>query len=241
MKAIILAAGVGRRIKNFTKDPKCLIQIKKEPLIIRTIKLLEKHGIYDVLIVVGYKANKVVETVRKHHLKARFMKNKDFTEGSILSLWCARRDFRGDILIIDGDLYFEEALIEKIVNSKQKNFFLIDSKEKKDKEAVIVGFNRKKAQSLARGLKGRFPVSGEWAGFLKLAPSGTKELNKTLERKIREGERKLGYEFIIPELFKKLNISYERVDGLNWVEIDYPKDVTKAKRLSDVRSSRRLS
>lgn len=231
MKAIILAAGVGKRLKKFTSDPKCLIKIDKEPLIIRNIKLFNKFNIREIVVVAGYKAEKVIKAVEKYNLEVKFIINNDFTEGSILSLWCAAEEFEKDILIMDADLYFEEALLTKLLESKKRNFFLIDTKAKRDNEAVIVGFKDNRAVALERGLKGEYPVSGEWAGFLKLSGSASKKIKNLLKEKVSNGERKIGYEFIVPHLFDRIAISYELADGLKWVEIDFPKDVNKARHL----------
>ena len=228
MKAIILAAGVGKRIRRFTNNPKCLIKIKNKPLIIRTLLLLKKFNLRDVVVITGYKAGKVVETIKGYHLRVRNIENNNFREGSILSLWCALEGLRGGVLIIDADLCFEEAVLRKAMESKKKNFFLIDSKTRRDSEAVMVGFKNSRAIALKRGLTGRYDTIGEWAGFLKLSDSGTKRLNKLLKKKVSCGERDIGYEFVIPELFDKVAISYEPIDGLKWVEIDFPKDVKRA-------------
>lgn len=232
MKAVILAAGIGKRLKGFTRNPKCLIKIKDDPLIIRTIKLLRKFNFKDIVVVVGYRAQQVINELKKHRLKVEIVKNDHFAEGSIISLWKAKHEFGKDILIIDSDLYFQKELIERVTRSKKRNFFLIDTKAKQDNEAVRVGFKGNRAVALARGLNGEYGILGEWAGFLKLSSSGSKKLRQLLEEKISSGKRKIGYEFIIPHLFKKIAISYELIDDLNWIEIDYPGDVAKARNLS---------
>lgn len=224
-----MAAGVGSRLKGFTDKPKCLIRITKEPLIVRNIRLLKKSGIKEAVVVVGYKSDDIIKTVKRHGLEVRFVKNDDFTDGSILSLWRAAGVLKGDILIMDADLYFEESVARSIARSKKDSFFLIDSTVRGDKEAVMVGFEGNRAVALERGLKGDYKVLGEWAGFLKLSGAAAAKLKKLLARKIAGGEKKMGYEFLIPELFDKVRISYELIDGSKWVEIDFPKDVRRAK------------
>ena len=232
MKVIILAAGVGKRIRGVTKDPKCLIRIKDEPLIVRNIRILKSYGINSVVVVSGYKHGKLVKAVRSAGLKVKFIENADYRDGSIISLWRAAEELRGDIVIMDADLYFEGALVENIMRSRKNNFFLIDTKAKKDKEAVIVGFKKGRAAVLERGLRWQSGVCGEWAGFLKLSAAGAAKLRSLIKNKVSLGERKVGYEFIIPELFEKITISYELIDGLKWVEIDFPKDLKRAMSLS---------
>lgn len=231
MRAIILAAGMGRRLRSFSSGPKCLIKINEDPLLIRSIKLLRKNNIKDITVVIGYKSGEVVNAVKKSHLRVKFKKNNDFSQGSILSLWHAREELQKEILIMDADLYFEESLLVRVAASPRSNFFLIDSTARKDGEAVIVGFINNRAVALQRGLKGAYQVCGEWAGFLKLSGCAVDRLKKLLIKKVSSGERNIGYEFIIPELFSKVRISYELIDGLKWTEIDFPKDIKMAKSL----------
>lgn len=231
MKTIILAAGIGKRLRRFTKLPKCLVKIKNEPLIKRYISLLQGVKNNDIVLVVGYRASEVIKTLKKYRLRVNVIKNDNFREGSILSLWTARDKLRGNVLLMDGDMYFENGLINTVVKSKKSNFFLIDRKVKYDNEAVMVGFRNNRAVALARGLKGNYAAIGEWAGILRLSPPASKRLRKLLEKKISSGERKVGYEFIIPGLFKNIPISYELIDGLKWTEIDTPQDVNKARCL----------
>lgn len=232
MKAIILAAGEGKRIKEFTTNPKCLIKIKNEPLIVDCIKSLNKGNVKDIVVVVGYKREKVTEKLKEFHLNAKVLNNDDFLDGSILSLWTARKELQGEVIIMDADVYFDKGLLDIIINSPKGDFFVIDAQAKRDNEAVIVGFKKGRAVALARGLKGYYPVAGEWAGFLKFSSAGAKELRKIVEKKVSSGERKIGYEFIIPDLFAKVPLSYELIGDLNWIEIDFPKDVKRAKALN---------
>lgn len=218
-------------MRSVTRGPKCLIRINRQTLIGRIISLLNGSGIKDITVVVGYQAEEVVSALEKCRLKARIIENRDFGRGSILSLWAARDKLKGDLLLVDADLYFEKKVIQLIIRSRKKDFFLIDTASGKDEEAVRVGFRNNRAVKLARGLKGNYPVIGEWAGFLRLSGSAAIELKELLSKLIDAGERKLGYEFIIPGLFKKAAISYELTSGLKWTELDYPKDIKKAKRL----------
>lgn len=231
-KAIILAAGRGKRLKRLTELPKCLLKVNGEPLIARYIAILRACGVREILIVAGYKADKVKAAVRRSVPKVTVVENPEFNKGSILSLWQARKQLAGEVMILDGDLYFEEEFIRRAVRSRKKDFFLIDRRSAQDKEAVVVGFRKGRALGLARGLTGRFAVLGEWAGVLRLSSSAASVLRRLLERLVSEKVEDAGYEFIIPLLFKRVALSYELVDDLKWVEIDFPKDFRKALNLS---------
>ena len=236
MRIIVFAAGTGRRLRNEIAAPKCLIEINGETLLARYVKIFHHLNLTDINLVVGYKQGMIKEYLNSL-LKdwtdkgIRMIYNTNFTEGSILSLYEAREALFGDVLLIDGDMIFEPAMIEKIIVSRKKDFFLIDRISRYDDEAVRVGFNNQRAVDLARGLKGQYDVIGEWAGCLKLSAQGSKYLKTLVVKKVMNGERKAGYEFIIPLLFETLPISYELIDGLKWIEIDFPGDMELAKKL----------
>lgn len=232
MRAIILAAGVGRRLERFTHDPKCLVKIGAEPLIVRSVRLLNECGIKNITVVTGYKAGKVKKVIRSYGLKVKTRNNPDFKRGSILSLWQGMCGVKGGLIIMDADLYFEKGVMQKMADSKKKDFFLIDTTSGKDSEAVNVGFRLSRAVALARGLKGKYAICGEWAGILKISERCAAALKDICRNKVSSGETDTGYEFIIPELFKNHRISYELIDGMKWVEIDFPKDVKRARGLS---------
>lgn len=163
--------------------------------------------------------------------KVRTFYNKNYHEGSIISLYKAKQDLEGEVLIMDGDLHFESSMIETIIRSRKENFFLIDTTNQMDDEAIFVGFHDDKAVQLARGLRGKYHVLGEWAGCLKLSAAGAKLLREILNSEISRGERQSGYEFIIPRLFRTTSISYELVEKVKWIEIDFPHDIDRARAL----------
>ncbi len=236
MRVIILAAGMGKRIKSCFNDPKCLIAINGETLLERYLKILQYFGIEDIILVVGYKHHKILNmlnTLEKIGLtrKVRILLNNDYREGSIVSLYEAKQYIEGDVLIMDGDLYFEPEMVEIAIESQKNNYFLIDTASQKDNEAIFVGFNDENAVQLDRGLKGEYHVLGEWAGCLKLSAAGVKQIRKILSSEICLGKRQSGYEFILPKLFETTAISYELVDDVKWTEIDFPYDIQKAKKL----------
>jgi len=236
MRVIVLAAGMGKRLENRIGSPKCLIEIDGETLLERYLKILQHFGLWDIVLVVGYEHIQIIDKLKKTKFKClkenlRTIYNGNYEKGSILSLYQARGELDGDILIMDGDMYFEPALVKTIVNSSKKNFFLVDRTAQYDNEAVFLGFSNGKAADLARGLRGNYDILGEWAGCLRLSQIGSYMLKKLILEKVSEGQQEAGYEFIIPELFDKFPISYELVDGIKWVEIDFMDDIERAKRL----------
>ena len=237
MRAIVLAAGSGNRLRSAFEDPKCLIPIGGVPLLARYMEGFSWVGIREVILVLGYRMEKVVEYAKSLNstLSILFLENKAYGKGSTLSLLSAKDWLNGDLLLMDGDLCFEKDFLAKAIACPKPNFFLIDSNAVNDGEAVLVGFKNHRAVSLSRGLEGDFDLIGEWAGVLKLSPDGSSMLCDVVSREVEQGNIDGGYEFVIPQIFDHIDLSYELADGIDWVEIDFPGDIEKAQKMFQMR------
>ncbi|MBU9848562.1 sugar phosphate nucleotidyltransferase, partial [Rahnella aceris] len=125
MKAIILAAGLGSRLRPITNDrPKAMVTMLEEPTLFRTIKQLMDVGIKEVTIVVGYKQEMVIKEINKYfgEGKIKFIKNEIFGEsGTALSFYLAAKETDSDVLMLEGDVLFETQLLKRIVGSEISN------------------------------------------------------------------------------------------------------------------------
>ncbi|MCL2283499.1 MAG: phosphocholine cytidylyltransferase family protein [Fibromonadales bacterium] len=123
MKAVILAAGVGSRFKEFTKDkPKCLLDIGGETLLDREIRFLNELGFEknDIIVMGGYKAEML------EGRNARIVLNElyDKTDNSFTLGLALEQLAEEDAIIMDGDLLFEREMLSEILNCKEKNAVL---------------------------------------------------------------------------------------------------------------------
>ena len=107
MKAIILAAGVGKRLWSVTQHrPKCLIELGGRSLLDRSLESLSANHVGQVMLVVGYRQDMIREAVGTglYGLSVNYIVNQDYHRGSISSLWEARQGFDDDVLIMDADI-----------------------------------------------------------------------------------------------------------------------------------------
>lgn len=103
MKAIILAAGEGRRLRPLTDDrPKCLVPFLGQPLIEHTLRTLRGAGISDITVVTGYRADRLED------LDVRTRHNPSYASTNMVhSLFCAEDVMEGDdVLVVYGDIVF---------------------------------------------------------------------------------------------------------------------------------------
>src|SRR5262249_27911871 len=100
MTAIVLAAGVGKRLLGTSGGrPKCLIEVGGRSLLIRLLESLAAAGVRSALVVTGFGDDQVRATLAAgvDGIEIRCLTNPRFREGAILSLWTAREALNGDV------------------------------------------------------------------------------------------------------------------------------------------------
>ena len=233
MKALILAAGIGKRLKS--NVPKILLKIGNKSLLERHLKNLLSLGVRNIGIVIGYKSNQLINFIKKIDKKKniKIFKNSRYKLGSIVSLVCASKFFRtkGDLILMDGDVFYDNKILKKLINSKKKNCLLIDKKFEKGEDPVKVCIKNKKIFDFGKIVNQTFDYQGESVGFFKFSnQSSLKFLNQS--RKIMKSNKNLMYEEAIQKIIKekKIRMDFENITNLPWIEIDFKKDLIFAKK-----------
>jgi len=234
MKAIILAAGIGKRIGKYGNKPKCLIEIEGKTLLERYLVSLRKCGIEEIVIVTGYKRELIRQKIDSFsfNMDIKLITNPEYEKGSILSLWAAKSELKGDIVLMDGDVFFEQEVLDRLIKSEHSNAVLIDGKYTNTGEECIIGTKDNKVSTMARGLSGNYDILGEWVGFIKMDQAATSMLYEITDANVKKDNVNMGYEDTFSVFFKKIKFGFEIIDGLKWVEIDFPTDIEKARCLN---------
>jgi len=128
MKAIIMVAGVGSRLKKQVKHlPKCLLTFGGETILSRNIRLLRENNISEIIVVAGYRAALVREEIEG---SATCVLNPYFrVTNSLASFWFAQRqvDLYDDLVIFNGDVIYEIDVLQRALDAPQPATMLIDS------------------------------------------------------------------------------------------------------------------
>lgn len=132
MKAIVLAAGIGTRMRPFTDaKPKPLLEVAGETIIGRMVKILVACGIRDICIVTGYCREQLEDYLRSSFpdLSFTFVFNEVYYRtNNIYSMHLAFEQFPvdDDILVIEADIVFVQKVMERILRSPHRNVALLD-------------------------------------------------------------------------------------------------------------------
>lgn len=113
MRALILAAGAGTRLRHLTRGrPKCLVPIGGRALLDHQLAALEAAGVVETAVVVGFGADLVRSHCGSH---VRYVENRDWAEtNSIYSLHCAREALVGDLLLCNCDILFHAQVAARL-------------------------------------------------------------------------------------------------------------------------------
>ena len=159
MQAIILAAGMGRRLRELTKDnTKCMVQVNGEPLIDRLLRQLSKLGLSRVVIVVGHKRENLISHIGSRYddvLDIEYVENPIYDKtNNIYSLALAKDKLvEDDTLLIESDLILDDRMFSLILGDPYPNLALVakyrtwmdGTMVRIDDENNVVNFVTKKA------------------------------------------------------------------------------------------------
>jgi choline kinase len=232
MRAIVLAAGVGWRLKPHTDaTPKCLLEIGGRSLLLRSLEAFSAVGVREAVLVVGHLKEQVMAEASQGpaEVELRFISNHHFTRGNILSLWHARHEFDDDILIMDGDVLFPRELLARVLASPEANAIAVDERFQDTGEEQKVLCEDGWVVEVAKKVSGDPRVRGEAVGFLRLSAEAAEVLRGILEEFIDTGKDSLEYEDALRELAAEVPIGVVEVGDLPWIEIDFEGDLKRAR------------
>ncbi len=134
MQAIILAAGMGKRLKELTQNnTKCMVEINGVPLIDRMLHQLEKKNLTRIVIVVGYEAQKLIEHIDALNIKTKIVYIENpiyYKTNNIYSLALAKEKLcEEDTLLFESDLIFEDEVIDQLLDDPRETLALVDKYE----------------------------------------------------------------------------------------------------------------
>ena len=134
MQAIILAAGMGKRLGTLTQDnTKCMIRVGGETLIERLLRQLDRLHLERIILVVGYKAQALKDFIATLPIQTPvlYVENTIYDKtNNIYSLYLAKEYMcQQDTLLFESDLIMEDAVIDKLIANPYPDLALVDKYE----------------------------------------------------------------------------------------------------------------
>jgi choline kinase len=194
-EAIILAAGVGARLRAVVDDrPKGLIEIGGQSLVGRSVALLRGVGVRRITIVAGYRADDY-RTFAAQARDIRIVFNEAFaTTGSMASLAVALEVTRGsDVLILESDIVYEARALAALLDGSADA--IVASGPTSAGDEVWVSASRGILRSMSKQRDALTDVAGEFVGLTRLSPAGCTEMLDAFHRFVSaNGHRRMDYD-----------------------------------------------
>lgn len=220
MKAILLAAGRGTRISRTVNIPKSTLPIGDMTIIEHSVDLFKKNGI-DVVVVTGFMRTNIEKALENYDVK--FYYNPFFSvTNSAGSLWMAESELNDDVIIGNADVYWEQPVLDILLNSKKDVDILADKSRAeigdyffKTENEYIVGYGKE----LKHGER-----DCEYVGLCKISKNVIDIFRKHLEDLMVNERYDKWWENALYDYKEEMPIHVSDVGDLFWSEVDYYAD-----------------
>jgi len=225
MKALILAAGRGTRIsRHIDGKPKCTVFIDGQRTLIEyTVDLLQRKGVGEVCIALGYRGEVIREILKDRRLSYRENPFYDVTN-SIASLWFARDELEATerFLVMNGDVFLSEAALDLVLAEERSPvlFYDVTRREEADYKFFCEG---DRVVKYGKGLSLE-ETTGEYIGCASFDGGFTKAFAARLDKLIGENKHSLWWEDVLYSMSAERPVLAKDVQGEFWGEVDYIED-----------------
>jgi choline kinase len=236
MKALILAAGQGTRIRStHGEHPKCLITFNKNrwTILDQQIQSLWLAGVTEIGVVVGYEKDQIIQHVSKHYWRSlnrfKFIENARFADtNNIYSLWLARDWLKGNSFVtLNADVVFAPAILLPAIGSVSPITMIVDPTWHDETMKVIIRGNRivQMSKQIAQE-----DFSATYIGVTVFRSRIAGRFLEKLDQMIHGGQKQIFFNAGVQQLIEEgVWVGYTETGGHPWVEIDDARDLALAR------------
>lgn len=229
MKAVILNSGIGSRLGGYTQNnPKCMVEIQDNVTILkRQLKLLKKSGVEEIIITTGYMSDKIKDHLKGEWPDIEYVFNDKYKSTNYIKSLDNVKAEDDDIILMHGDLVFEESVLSDAVKS-ENSCMVIDKSlglPEKDFKAVVED-NKIKAVGVEY-----FDNAYAAQPLYRLKKNDWLEWKKAISLFCREGKTDVYAEGALNTVTDIINIYPLDVNGRLCSEIDNEEDLLKVRSL----------
>ena len=232
MKALILAAGLGSRLRPLTDEyPKSLVKVNGKSILIKQIENLLENNVQDITVISGYKGHVLKETVNSKFPDVHIINSEDYENtNNMYSAYLASEKLNGEeFLMMNADVFFDSSVIKELLEFDSKNAIVTDigrymeeSMKVVEKDGRLVSISKKITPQEALGCS---------IDVYKFSSEGGKAFfKKCKEYIVEKQELKLWSEVALNDILNEVEFKACPLVG-RWYEIDNHDDLREAEIL----------
>lgn len=240
-RAVILAAGLGSRLRPFTDDrPKPLVEVSGVPILHNALRNLARIGVKETAIVVGYRSEAIKHCCGDSFagMRISYVESNAFDRtGSAYSLWLTRDALlAGDTWLLEGDVFFDDALLPAVLTADGDvaavdvfDDFISGSAALLTPEGRVLEFRTNQTAATVNGQ----PLYKTVNIYRFTADTLARVIVPALDRRIGAGERQCYVEQVLAQLLESRAIELNGVicNDVHWYEIDNEADLRRAESI----------
>lgn len=252
MQAIILAAGMGKRLKELTKhNTKCMVKVNGITLIERMLHQVDKHNLTRIIIVVGYEAKSLIDFIKSLRIQTPiiFVSNPIYDKtNNIYSLALAKQYLcEDDTLLFESDLIFDSNVLDLLVDDPTPTLALVDKYESwMDGTCVKLGSDDS-IESFVPGKSFKFDDLNDYYKTVNIYKFSKSFSNTHYVPFLEAYSKALGNNEYYEQVLKVITmldnpeIKAKKLNGQHWYEIDDIQDLDIAESIFTSDEDERVS
>ncbi|UJF33208.1 phosphocholine cytidylyltransferase family protein [Paenibacillus hexagrammi] len=248
MKAIILAAGQGTRLRPLTdKCPKAMVKLHNKSLLDYQIEQFHRAGIQDIAVITGYKREAVTT---EHAIK--LYTNERFAETNMVyTLFCAQDELQEDVIVSYGDIFYSEPALQKLMSSESDISVVVDTQWKSyyaerfgnpydDAESLVLN-EAGQIRSIGQSQPLLENIQAQYIGLMRFKQRGLEQIKGIFHESMqsdapigwgRAAEKAYMTDLLQEAIHRGFDIQAVPIDG-GWFEIDSLHDYEVALKCMD--------
>jgi|SaaInlV_120m_DNA_4_1040238.scaffolds.fasta_scaffold05273_2 2-aminoethylphosphonate-pyruvate transaminase len=224
--AVILAAGLGSRLKEKTKlQPKGFLELENNSLIKRSIDNLLSCGIENIYIGTGY-LSEVYEKFALDYSGITCIKSDQYkTTSSMYTLYNMKHKLKEDFLLLESDLLYEVDALRILLNDNINDIILSSGQTNSEDEVYIQTDKKQNLVKMSKQKENLTTVNSELVGISKISQNRFKMMCTAFEN---QNNPKIDYEYIMVQTAKLSPFNVKKIENLIWCEIDDENHLNRA-------------
>ena len=238
-KAVILAAGLGSRLRPVTEEmPKCLTEINGKPILSHTLQSLNKYGINEVTIVIGYHGQAVIDQFGSQFegIRISYLWNERYAQtNTMYSAWLARDVLKDGAFLIEGDVLFKESFLSVTQKIPKDRSIWVVSRFGPDFDGSMSITNEEgriiEIRIVRTQLENYSDNLFKSTGILRISPAYGLRFSQWLSEEVSKCNINIYYDLVIAQHLEEFPIFVKCVEKSQWIEIDNLQDLKKAEKI----------